>query len=46
MAKPNRLIHFISLMLAGIMLLCACNTASVEPNEPAPTVEAPSPCLT
>lgn len=46
MAKLNRLIHFISLMLAGIMLLCACNTASVAPNEPAPTVEAPSPCLT
>lgn len=34
MAKLNRLIHFISLMLAGIILLCACNTASVAPNEP------------
>lgn len=45
MAKPNCLIHFISLMLAGAMLLCACNTASVAPNEPAPTVEATSPCL-
>lgn len=46
MAKLNRLILFISLMLAGIMLLCACNTASVAPNEPTPTVEAPSPVPT
>lgn len=46
MVKPNRLIHFISLMLAGIMLLCACNTASVAPNEPTPTVGAPSPVPT
>ena len=33
MAKLNRLIHFISLMLAGAMLLCACNAATVAPNE-------------
>lgn len=33
MAKPNRLIHFISLRLAGAMLLCACNAATVAPNE-------------
>lgn len=33
MAKLNCLIHFISLMLAGIMLLCACNAATVAPNE-------------
>lgn len=46
MAKLNRLIHFISLMLAGIILLCACNTASVAPNEPTPTAQAPSPAPT
>ncbi len=33
MAKPNRLIHFTSLMLAGAMLLCACNAATVAPYE-------------
>ncbi len=33
MAKPNCLIHFISLMLAGAMLLCACNAATVAPYE-------------
>lgn len=43
MAKLNCLIHFISLMLAGIMLLCACNAATVAPNEYASQLHNGSP---
>ncbi len=43
MAKLNRLIHFISLRLAGAMLLCACNAATVAPNEYASQLHNGSP---